>query len=68
MADKCASWDLRSTRVKAAPNMAWQGPSPRSAAISSPAATALAVSCILDGEYGVSGAAAGCRRCWPVVA
>ncbi len=35
---KCASWDLRSTRVKAAPNMAWQGPSPRSAAISSPAA------------------------------
>lgn len=25
---KCASWDLRSTRVKAAPNMAWQGPSP----------------------------------------
>lgn len=26
---------------------------------------ALAVSCILDGEYGVSGAAAGCRRCWP---
>jgi L-lactate dehydrogenase len=29
---------------------------------------ALAVSCILDGEYGSAARRLGCRRCWPRVA
>ena len=66
---KCASWDLRSTRVKAAPNMAWQGPSPRSAAISSPAATARWRSpAFLTASTGSAARRLGCRRCWPRVA
>lgn len=66
---KCASWDLRSTRVKVAPNMAWQGPSPRSAAISSPAATARWRSpAFLTASTGSAARRLGCRRCWPRVA
>ncbi len=66
---KCANWDLRSTRVKAAPNMAWQGPSPRYAAISSPAATARWRSpAFLTASTGSAARRLGCRRCWPRVA
>ena len=66
MADKVRKLGFGSTRVKAAPNMAWQGPSPRSAAISSPAATARWRSpAFLTASTGSAARRLGCRRCWP---
>ncbi len=66
---KYENWGLRSTRVKAAPNMAWQAPSPRSAAISSPAATVRWRSpAFLTVNTGSAARRLGCRRCWPRVA
>ena len=66
MADKVRKLGFGSTRVKAAPNMAWQGPSPRYAAISSPAATARWRSpAFLTVSTGSAARRLGCRRCWP---
>ncbi|VAO19298.1 L-lactate dehydrogenase [Klebsiella quasipneumoniae] len=63
---KCASWGLRSTPAKAVRNMAWQAPSPRSAAIFLPAATARWRSpAFLTVSTGSAARRLGCRRCWP---